>query len=90
MESSRVLDERFGALSPDAEVGVVIKVVAAVLGDLHLSVVVKHHEKTLESGESIYYNSRGSKQGAHITTEEFTLVALNKKVPRLFCATESI
>ena len=51
MESSRVLDERFGALSPDAEVGVVIKVIAAVLGDLHLSVVVKKHEKTLESND---------------------------------------
>ena len=51
MESSRVLDERFGALSPDAEVGVVIKVVAAVLGDLHLSVVVNKHEKTLESND---------------------------------------
>ena len=32
------------------------------------------------------FNSRGPKQGAHITTEVFTLVALNKKVPRLFCA----
>ena len=51
METSRVLDERFGVLSPDAEVGVVIKVVAEVLGDLHLSVVVKKHEKTIEAND---------------------------------------
>ena len=51
MESSRVLDERFGVLSPDAEVGVVIKVVAEVFSDLHLSVRVKKHEKTLESND---------------------------------------
>ena len=51
MEPSRVLDARFGALSPDADVGVVIKVVATVLGDLHLSVVVKHHEKAIEAND---------------------------------------
>ena len=49
MEASRVLDARLGELPPDAEVGVVVKAIVEVFSDLHLSVWVKKHEKSLET-----------------------------------------
>ena len=46
MEASRVLDARLGDLPPDAEASVVVKAVAAVFSDMHVSVRSRQTDTT--------------------------------------------